>query len=57
MTPSLGRRLPIRPRMSEIIPESIRHLKRQPNISSFHSISGQLSNPSTNEKQKLVKQL
>ena len=35
----------------EIIPWSIRHMKKTPNISSFHSIPGQLSNPSTNEKQ------
>ena len=36
-------------RMSEILPESIRPMNKTPNISSFHSISAQLS-PSTNEQ-------
>ena len=44
--------------MNEILPWSIGPMKNKTqNIPSFHSISGQLSNSSTKEKQKVVRQL
>ena len=44
-------------RVSKILPWSIRPMNRQPNISSFHSIPGQLFHPSPNQKESGIGQL